>query len=99
MLAIATDQAGLVLLYVLTFVLGLAETMYDSAARAMLPQVVRRDQLDRGNGPLASAEIVTQTFLAGPIGSFLFAWLVISPFVGSAIAYLLAAGCRVPIAP
>lgn len=90
-MAIAIDQVSLVLLYVLTFVLGVAETVYDSAARAMLPQVVRRDQLDRGNGPLASAEVVTQAFLAAPIGSFLFAWLVITPFVGSAAVYLLAA--------
>lgn len=89
--AIAIDQVSLILLYVLTFVLGVAETVYDSAARAMLPQVVRRDQLDRGNGPLASAEVVTQAFLAAPIGSFLFAWLVIAPFVGSAAVYLLAA--------
>jgi len=89
--AIAIDQVSLILLYVLTFVLGVAETVYDSAARAMLPQVVRRDQLDRGNGPLASAEVLTQAFLAAPIGSFLFAWLVIAPFVGSAAVYLLAA--------
>ena len=90
-LAIAIDQVSLPLLYVVTFVLGIAETVYDSASRAMLPQVVRRDQLDRANGPLASAEIVTQAFLAAPIGSFLFAWLVIAPFAGGAIAYLLAA--------
>jgi len=89
--AIAIDEVSLVLLYVLTFVLGVAETVYDSAARAMLPQVVRRDQLDRGNGPLAAAEVVTQAFLAAPIGSFLFAWLVIAPFAGSAAVYLLAA--------
>lgn len=89
--AIAVDQVSLALLYVITFFLGIAETVYDSASRAMLPQVVRRDQLDRANGPLASAEVVTQAFLAAPLGSFLFAWLVIAPFVSSAVAYLLAA--------
>jgi len=89
--AIAVDQVSLVVLYVVTFVLGIAETVYDGAARAILPQVVRRDQLDRANGPLASAEIVTQAFLAAPVGSLLFAWLVIAPFVTSAVGYLLAA--------
>lgn len=89
--AIALDQVSMVLLYAVTFVLGIAETVYDSAARAMLPQVVRRDQLDRANGPLTSAEIVTETFLGAPIGSYLFAWLVITPFVGGALGYLLAA--------
>ena len=33
--AIAIDQVSLILLYVLTFVLGVAETVYDSAARAL----------------------------------------------------------------
>lgn len=89
--AIAVDQVSMVLLYAVTFVLGMAETVYDSAARAMLPQVVRRDQLDRANGPLTSAEIVTETFLGAPIGSFLFAWLVITPFIAGTAGYLLAA--------
>ncbi len=89
--AIVLDRESLPLLYVITFVIGTAETMYDSAARAMLPQVVRRDQLDRANGPLTSAEVVTETFLAAPLGSFLFAWLVVAPFAGGAAAYLLAA--------
>lgn len=89
--AIALDQVSMVLLYAVTFVLGIAETVYDSASRAMLPQVVRRDQLDRANGPLTSAEIVTETFLGAPLGSYLFAWLVITPFVGGALGYLLAA--------
>jgi len=89
--AIALDQVSMVMLYAVTFVLGMAETVYDSAARAMLPQVVRRDQLDRANGPLTSAEIVTETFLGAPIGSYLFAWLVVTPFIGGAMGYLLAA--------
>lgn len=89
--AIAAGQVNMVVLYALTFVLGMAETVYDSAARAMLPQVVRRDQLDRANGPLTSAEIVTETFLGAPIGSFLFAWLVVAPFLTGALGYLLAA--------
>src|SRR3712207_7216663 len=52
----SSGTASLAVLYLVAFVVGLAETGYDSAARAMLPQVVRRDQLDRGNGLLTSAE-------------------------------------------
>jgi MFS family permease len=33
-------------LYVVAFVLGVAETVYDSGVRALLPQVVARTQLD-----------------------------------------------------
>lgn len=87
--AIAMDRASLPLLYGIAFALGVGETVYETASRAMLPQVVRRDQLDRANGPLTSAEIVSQTFLAAPIGSVLFAWLVLAPFLGT-LAGLLA---------
>src|SRR3712207_8873622 len=69
----SSGTASLAVLYLVAFVVGLAETGYDSAARAMLPQVVRRDQLDRGNGLLTSAEEASQGFLGAPLGSVLFA--------------------------
>ena len=40
--SVITDHASLPLLYVVAFLLGCAETVYDSAARAMLPGVVSR---------------------------------------------------------
>ena len=70
---VLTGSVSLVLLYAVAFAVGVAETVYDSAARAMLPQVVRRDQLDRGNGLLTTAEEASQGFLGAPLGSVLFA--------------------------
>lgn len=89
--AAALGAVGIPLLYAAAFALGLAETVYDSAARAMLPHVVARDQLDSGNGLLTTGETVAERFLGAPVGSFLFAWLVAAPMLGTAAAYALAA--------
>ncbi|MBB3677132.1 MFS transporter [Modestobacter versicolor] len=86
-----TGTASLVVLYAVAFSVGVAETVYDSAARAVLPQVVRRDQLDRGNGLLTTAEEASQGFLGAPLGSVLFALAAAAPLLTTAGGFLLAA--------
>jgi MFS family permease len=88
---VLTGTASLVVLYAVAFVIGAAETVYDSAARAVLPQVVRRDQLDRGNGLLTTAEEASQGFVGAPLGSVLFALAVAAPLLTTAAGFLLAA--------
>ena len=86
-----TGTASLVVLYVVAFGIGVAETFYDSAARAMLPQVLRRDQLDRGNGLLTVGETAGELFVGAPVGAALFAVAAAAPFSATAAAYGLAA--------
>ncbi len=90
-LCVLTDRASLPLLYATAFLLGTAETVYDSAARAMLPAVVARGQLERGNSLLTSAESVGNIFLGAPVGAWLFAAAVSLPFWVNGSAYLVAA--------
>jgi MFS family permease len=86
-----TGHASIGLLYAVAFILGTAETVYDSAANALLPQVVRPDQLDRGNGLLVTAEAVGQIFLGGPLGAFLFTLAAAAPLFGNAAGFAAAA--------
>lgn len=79
-------------LYVVAFVLGAAETVYDSAVRALLPQIVNRGQLDRANGLVTVEESLGQTFLGAPLGSVLFAVAAALPFLLNGIGFLLAVG-------
>jgi MFS family permease len=88
---VLTGTASLVVLYLVAFAVGVAETGYDSAARAMLPQVVGRDQLDRGNGLLTTAEEASQGFVGAPLGSALFAVAAVAPLLTTAGGFLLAA--------
>jgi MFS family permease len=91
---IATDELTIWWLYVCVLLFGMGETVFDNATTTVVPSLVTRDQLDRANGRMQSAEIVVQNFIATPIAGFLFAvalglpiWLTGSGFL---IAGLLA---------
>lgn len=73
------------LLYVVAFGLGCAETVYDTSAQAILPQLVHRDQLSRANGRLHAVELTTNQFLGPPLGGVL-------AVVGAAAAVAVPAG-------
>ncbi|GIJ48738.1 MFS transporter [Virgisporangium aliadipatigenens] len=96
--AVATGHATIPLLYVVAFALGIAETVYDSAANAFLPQVVRPDQLERGNSLLVTGEAVGQIFLGGPVGALLFTLAVALPFGANAAGFLACALVMVTVA-
>jgi MFS family permease len=90
-IAVVADRAGLVVLYAVALATGIAETIYDSAARAALPTLVRADQLESGNGLLASQEVVGQSFLGAPLGAALFAIAAAAPLIANAVGFALAA--------
>jgi Na+/melibiose symporter-like transporter len=96
-IAIATGVASIGVLYAAAFLLGVAETVYDNAARALLPSVVRRDQLERGNAFLSTTESVCNLFLGAPLGALLFAMWAVLPLGGSALLYVVAAALIVTV--
>jgi MFS family permease len=59
------------LLYALAFVLGVAETLADTAAPAMLPRLVDERQLERANGRLSAAQIVLNETAGPPVAGLL----------------------------
>jgi MFS family permease len=89
-LLVALHVGNVAALYVVAFVLGAAETVYDSAVRALLPQVVRRTDLDRANSLVTVEESLGQTFLGAPLGSALFAAAAALPFLLNGVGFLLA---------
>jgi Bacterial protein of unknown function (DUF894). len=78
-------------LYVVIFLYGVGETVYDGAIRAVVPSIVPKGLLPRANGRIEAAENVVQNFLAGPITSLLFAVTVLIPLGVNALAFALAA--------
>jgi MFS family permease len=84
-------DSTIALLYVVSFLLGIAETVYDSATRALLPQVVSKDRLDTANSLLTVEETLGQTFLGAPVGSALFALAAAVPIMLNAGGFVIAA--------
>ncbi|MCQ9388867.1 MFS transporter [Brevibacterium sp. 50QC2O2] len=63
---------GLVLLYAAYAVVGTFESAADNTATALVPSVVRKDELDRANGRISAAQLIADEFVGPPVGGFLF---------------------------
>ncbi|WBB76437.1 MFS transporter [Micromonospora sp. WMMD1128] len=89
--AMLADRAGIVLLYLVLFVVNAGEVVFRVAAQAVLPAVVPRSRLERANGWLSGGAQVTQNMVAGPLGGFLFVLAAAAPFALNAGTYALSA--------
>lgn len=90
-LATVADANSLVILYVVGFLMGCAETIFDNSAQTILPAIVRKDQLEQANSRLYAAEIVNNQFVGPPLGGFLFAVAAASPFFLDSASFLISA--------
>ncbi|WP_233611798.1 MFS transporter [Amycolatopsis sp. WAC 01376] len=91
-LAVATalDLGSIWLLYVVALGLGLAETVHDTAAQAILPQIVGRDRLTRANSRLYAAELTANEFAGPPLGGFLVAAGAFAAFATPSALWIVA---------
>ncbi|WP_436493112.1 MFS transporter [Actinokineospora sp. HUAS TT18] len=96
-LLVLADATTIWLLYVTALILGVVETIADNAAQALVPAVVDRDGLESANGKLQAVEIVGQTFLGGPLGSFTFVVFAAMPFLLNSVGFAVAAVLLVAI--
>lgn len=87
---VATGTLTIWWLYVVIFVYGAFETLYDGAVRAVVPSLVAPANLPRANGRIEAGEQVVQNFLAGPLTSALFAVAVVLPLGVNVAAFALA---------
>ena len=88
---VATDALTIWWLYLVIFVYGACETLYDGAIRAVVPSIVPKAKLPRANARIEGAELVVQNFAAAPLTSVLFAVAVLIPVGGLVGAFGLAA--------
>ncbi len=87
---IATGALTIWWLYAVVLLFGLGETVFDNATTTVVPSLVTRDQLDRANGRMQSAEIVVQNFIATPVAGFLFAAAIVLPVWLTGAGFLIA---------
>ncbi len=90
-LAVLTVVGALDIVWLLvgTLVFGLGETLFDNATNAVIPGVVRRDQLDRANGRIQAAQITIDSFVSQPVAGVLFAVSLALPLWAGAAGYLV----------
>jgi MFS family permease len=86
----AQDLTTLLPVYLLVLLLGIAQTLFDSAAQALLPEIVPPERLERANGRLAAGQAIGLTFIGPPLGGLLFAWQPAAPFAIDAVSFAVA---------
>ena len=89
--AVLLGWANLPLLYVIFFLMGTLETLFDNASQAIIPALVSRDHLERANSRLYVAEIVSNRLAGPPLGGLLFGLAVAAPFLLDAGTFAAAA--------
>jgi MFS family permease len=87
---IVTDTISIPILYVVAFVIGAAEVLYDTTAQALIPQILKPEQLERGNSRIAIGATMVGELLGAPLSGILYALAIVLPFMSSALAILLA---------
>lgn len=85
---VGTDHAEIWHVCVVAFLITLGEILVDPSTVALVPTLVDDADLERANGRIASADIVTNDFAGGPVGSTLFAFAPWLPFLFDGVTYL-----------
>ncbi len=88
----ATQTLTIWWLFLIIFVYGICETVYDGAIRAVLPSIVPKRSLPRANSRIEASELILQNLLSGPFTALLFAVSVLIPLGANVAVFALAAG-------
>lgn len=87
---VLTNSLTIWWIYIVVFVYGAFETVYDGAIRAVVPSIVDKANLPRGNSRIEGGELVVQNFVAGPVTSFLFGVSVLIPLGVNGLVFAFA---------
>jgi len=88
---LVTSATTIVSFAVLSFLLGAAETLFDNAASAIVPQLVAPGGLERANSWLFGVQTVNSTLIGAPIGAFLYGVARHLPTAADAVSFIAAA--------
>lgn len=90
-LAIATNHLTISWLFLSVAIFGTCEVVADTTAQTLIPRLLAKSELERGNSRLYLAETIVQDFIGGPTGGFLYGISIGIPLFVSSAGYLIAA--------
>ncbi|MEV0716668.1 MFS transporter [Asanoa sp. NPDC050611] len=88
--AVASGWATVALVVAAAFLLGVGETVRDTAAQTAVPRLVHDSQLEKANGRLIAGEVVGNEFVGPPVGALLFVAGAALPFAVNGATLALA---------
>ncbi|HEX5615789.1 MAG TPA: MFS transporter [Acidimicrobiia bacterium] len=89
-LAVALDVVELWMLFAVVFVVGIGETIADTAAHAMLPMVVAPERLRVANSQIQASTLISDRLVGPPLGGVAFVAAASLPFWIDAASFAIA---------
>jgi MFS family permease len=80
-LSVGTDTVNIPVLYLIAFLMGIAEVAYDTTAQSLIPQMLKPEHLERGNSRLEIGAVTTGEFIGAPLSGVLYASAIALPFL------------------
>jgi MFS family permease len=96
---VATGTVSVPVVYAVFFLLGVGETLADTASAAFLPAIVVPDKLASANTRLMATFTIGNQFIAKPLGAWLFVIAAALPFGVDALSFVVAAALVSTIRP
>ena len=88
---IATGAINIYLLLLATFLIGTADVFNDTALQSLIPTILDKEKIERGNSRFQISDTVLQQFIGVPVGSVLFVLAAFVPFGLNALGFVIAA--------
>lgn len=88
---IATDLVTIYWLLIAAFIIGVCEVAADTTAQSLIPQILNKEQYEKGNSRLQISETVIQGFVGSPLSGILYALAIYLPFFINSLGYAVSA--------
>lgn len=88
--AVVADWVSIPMLAIVGFLLGIGQTLFDSAAQSIIPALLSHDErkLERANSQMIGTQQVGERLAGPPLGGFLFSLANAMPFALDALSFL-----------
>ena len=85
--SIITDRTSIWVLYICSFLLGTCETLHTNCAQAIIPDIVKPEELLTANARFTSVQVLSAQFVGPSLGVVLFNASSALPFVANAVTF------------
>ena len=87
---LATGTLTLAIFYFALFLVGVCDVISDTATQSLVPTMLSREQLERGNSRIQAVDTIFMGFIGAPLGGFLFTIAAVTPWAVQSVSFLAA---------
>lgn len=90
-LGVATHHVTIYWLIAASFIIGVCEVAADTTSQSLIPQLLQKENFEKGNSRLSISETVVQGFIGSPLSGVLYAIAIYLPFFFNSFGYVVSA--------